>query len=202
MRRRLVENEWTVTGVVEPALIVEGRDMQVIRLLATRAGLRAHVVVLLACEDGDSADRWALIGRHSGAVVSKRVSETGWKILAEVRDTESARAELESLRRVFTEARDSAADHFELALVALEKRGWQIDREKSATTFFDDPGWHIRAARAGEHLELDAISKPTTGPDRVEADDLPFVTLTMSFFQAFANVLSRDHAERLVLSVL
>src|ERR1043166_2250339 len=95
IRDRVTALGWTVRHIAVPALIVEGRDMSVVSVLIERGTLRGQLVALLSAEDGDEADRYAPLARPSIATASRRLSDPGWKLRAEVYDHARARTELE-----------------------------------------------------------------------------------------------------------
>src|ERR1043166_1898212 len=154
IRDRVTELGWTVRHLVAPALIVEGRDIDVVSVLIERGMLRGHLVALLSSEDGDEADRFAAFARPSIATASRRLSDPGWKLRAEVYDHARARSELECF---LTAVERPGGFSFSDLLLLFENRGWQIDHDRSEETFFDDPNWEIHGARSGDLFTLGAV---------------------------------------------
>jgi hypothetical protein len=196
IRDRLTALGWTVKHLAAPALIVEGRDMDVVSVLIERGMFRGHVVALLASEDGDVADRFAPLARPSIATASRRLSDRNWTIRTQVYDHDCARGELECFRAAVVRPEGIS---FSSSLSLFEKRGWRIDRDRSGETFFDEPHWSIEGVRAGDLLTLGAVwSGGGVDTAAIDIDGGVSVTVRTRRFFASATVASRTHAEALV----
>lgn len=195
IRDRLTELGWTVRQLVAPALTVQERRLEVVSVLVQRGMLRGHVVVLLASEDGDMADRFADLAAPTIARVSRRLPGRGWKIRAEVLDHERARDELACLRA----ALQCPGLDFPGALALFEQRGWQLDRERSNEACFDNFTWTIQGAQGGDLLDAGAVWSGGGSEDApIDVDGPSYVCVQTPRYFASASVASRALAAELV----
>lgn len=139
---RLERAGWAVTHVINPAIVVEGRELGVARVLARRATLHGVLVVarLGQMEEASHYDR------PSAAAATRTITVPPRELRAEVFDLGRAHDELVALRE--------CAFAFEAAASSLARQGWDVDTTRSGERSYDDSGWQIVAASADATLHL------------------------------------------------
>lgn len=143
VRERLDRGGWTLASLVEPLMVLEGRQVAGFHGTAWRDDCFGSFALALQCEDRDQAfvDRFYR-ETHVSVVPAGRST-----LYANALDGARAREEIEALREVLGHA------SFEGIVAAVEARGWVVD---PARTFEDrwDVQLHVRASRAGEDLDI------------------------------------------------
>lgn len=158
VRRAFQQAGWSVSWLLENALVVEGTVYDVTNVLADRDQLRARVQVVRDCAVGGVADRCTEM------LAPRPLSAVQWaektKVTVEVHDFGGAAAELERLCAALERStRDCAG--------ALEARGWRVVRETSPESAAWDQSWELVAERPGESLRVGLVSSTMAVGERM-----------------------------------
>ena len=156
----------SVLSLVEHALTVEGRVLDVTNVVAQRPGQRAFLQIARACQEGDPADKHLTSnGSHRGRVV-RRLGTT--KLAIDVKDEAKAREELSSLLPALATPAfvDAVTDH-------LRARGWRVTSGAPNASDEWDGSWTIRAerGRGDATLEVGLVSGIRDAHDARDAHD-------------------------------
>lgn len=138
----------SVVSLVENALTVEGRVLDVTNVVAQRREERAFLRIARACREGDLADAHVTSGR--GGVV-RRVSDT--KLAIDVKDEAKAREELSSLLPTL-----ATPEHLRAVTDHVRARGWRVTSGPPNASDEWDGSWTVRAERADATLEVGLVS--------------------------------------------
>jgi len=141
----------SVVSLVENALTVERRVLDVTNVVAQRPGQRAFIQIARACREDDPADKHLTSNGSNRGRVVRRIGAT--KLAIDVKDEAKAREELSSLLPALATPAffDAVTDH-------VRARGWRVTSGAPNASDEWDGSWTVRAERADATLEVGLVS--------------------------------------------
>ncbi len=194
LSNRLVSCGWTITSVVNPSVSIEGRDLPVARIAATRDLLRAWIVFFSLT--GDAGDRAWLEHQHREMDVRQTGSLSGdgdFDVRVKVSDIARARTELEYLQTLVpafgNEREEERVDR-------LVRRGWRIVSHEGRG-YDSDVSFSLTGQRDGDTLSLYISSCEDSGVGNVRTGYLDYAVLEHGRVSINAKIDSKDEARLL-----